>query len=200
MLPNNGDLNKSSEVKTIEANKKNKLQEVQDAEKNVEKIDASFEVAFNITGHGKFNHLVLLTCGLIMLNVSMESVGMSYVITAAECELGLTSEHKGLVNAAAFIGIISTSFLWGYLGDRCGRRAVMLPAMVLSAFFSVASSFSTNVWMLLILRFFTGCLVSASSATVYAYLGEMHTGSRRAAAIAWGSAFISFSFMILPGL
>lgn len=41
--------------------------------------------------------------------------------------------------------------------------------------------------------------ISASSATVYAYLGEMHTGSRRAAAIAWGSAFISFSFMILPG-
>lgn len=41
--------------------------------------------------------------------------------------------------------------------------------------------------------------VSASSATVYAYLGEMHASTRRAAAIAWGSAFISFSFIILPG-
>ncbi|CAH2085940.1 unnamed protein product [Euphydryas editha] len=198
-------LERLNEVKNfIEASKRSveKLEELQaDAEKNFGQLnEVVFEDAFEITGHGKFNHLVLLTCGLIMLNVSMESVGMSYVITAAECELGLTSEHKGLVNAAAFIGIISTSFLWGYLGDRCGRRAVMLPAMVLSAFFSVASSFSTNVWMLLILRFFTGCLVSASSATVYAYLGEMHTGSRRAAAIAWGSAFISFSFMILPGL
>ena len=39
-----------------------------------------------------------------MLNVSVESVGMSYVIPAAECELGLTSEHKGLINAAAFLG------------------------------------------------------------------------------------------------
>ena len=34
----------------------------------------------------------------------MESVGMSYAITAAECELKLTSKDKGLVNAAAFIG------------------------------------------------------------------------------------------------
>lgn len=198
-------LDRLSEVRTfIEASKRSvdKVDEMQaEAERNLEKLnEIVFEDAFEITGHGKFNHLVLLTCGLIMLNVSMESVGMSYVITAAECELGLTSEHKGLVNAAAFIGIISTSFLWGYLGDRCGRRAVMLPAMVLSSVFSIASSFSTNVWMLLILRFFTGCLVSASSATVYAYLGEMHTSSRRAAAIAWSSAFISFSFMILPGL
>ncbi|XP_045767274.1 synaptic vesicle glycoprotein 2A-like isoform X1 [Maniola jurtina] len=198
-------LERLNEVRAfIDASKKNN-DKIDDHHVDVERSHAKlnelvFEDAFEITGHGKFNHLVLLTCGLIMLNVSMESVGMSYVITAAECELKLTSEHKGLVNAAAFIGIISTSFLWGYLGDRFGRRAVMLPAMVASAGFSLASAFSTNVWMLLILRFFTGCLVSASSATVYAYLGEMHTGSRRAAAIAWGSAFISFSFMILPGL
>ncbi|XP_050678014.1 putative transporter svop-1 [Leptidea sinapis] len=162
--------------------------------------ELAFEDAFELTGQGKFNYVVLLTCGLIMLNVSMESVGMSYVITAAECELELTSEHKGLITAAAFIGIISTSFLWGYLGDRFGRRAVMLPSMLASAVLSITSSFSINVWMLLILRILTGCLVSASSATVYAYLGELHIKSRRASAIAWASAFISFSFIILPAL
>ncbi|XP_047026126.1 synaptic vesicle glycoprotein 2B-like [Helicoverpa zea] len=182
---------------------KNKYIKDGDAE-SAEKLNPvsehSFEDAFEQTGHGKLNHLVLFTSGLIMLNVSMESVGMSYAITAAECELKLTSKDKGLVNAAAFIGIISTSFLWGYLGDRIGRRAVMLPAILLSAVFSIISSFSTNVWMLLVFRFLTGCLISASSATVYAYLGEMHANSKRAAAIAWSSAFISFSFIILPGL
>lgn len=174
--------------------------DAESAEKLNPTHEHSFEDAFEQTGHGRLNHLVLFTSGLIMLNVSMESVGMSYAITAAECELKLTSKDKGLVNAAAFIGIISTSFLWGYLGDRIGRRAVMLPALLLSAVFSVVSSFSTNVWMLLVFRFFTGCLISASSATVYAYLGEMHANSKRAAAIAWSSAFISFSFIILPGL
>ncbi|XP_013167920.1 PREDICTED: synaptic vesicle glycoprotein 2B-like [Papilio xuthus] len=164
------------------------------------KTEATFEDAVELTGHGKFNNFVLLTCGLILLNVSMESVGISYVITAAECELDLGSEHKGLLSASAFIGIVSTSFLWGFLGDRYGRRAVMTPAMLASVAFSLASSFATNVWTILVLRILTGCLVSASSATVYAYLGEMHVKSRRAAAIAWGSAFISFSFIILPGL
>ncbi|XP_047504793.1 synaptic vesicle glycoprotein 2C-like [Pieris napi] len=199
MSANNSDSDRLKESLNLKRNIDNDRSS--DVERSSEKLnEVCFEDAFELTGHGKFNHLVLLTCGLIMLNVSMESVGMSYVITAAECELELTSEHKGLLNAAAFIGIISTSFLWGYLGDRFGRRAVMLPSMIASAALSITSSFSTNVWMLLILRILTGCLVSASSATVYAYLGEMHTGSRRAAAIAWGSAFISFSFIILPGL
>ncbi|CAG4946268.1 unnamed protein product [Colias eurytheme] len=197
----NGKTNGEKSVSESKANGAKNGNQSSDVERSLGKLnEVCFEDAFELTGHGKFNHLVLLTCGLIMLNVSMESVGMSYVITAAECELELTSEHKGLVNAAAFIGIISTSFLWGYLGDRFGRRAVMLPSMIASAVLSVASSFSVNVWMLFVLRILTGCLVSASSATVYAYLGEMHTGTRRASAIAWGSAFISFSFIILPGL
>ncbi|XP_075976263.1 synaptic vesicle glycoprotein 2B-like [Anticarsia gemmatalis] len=182
---------------------KQQVRNGEDAE-SAEKLNPSnehnFEEAFEQTGHGKINHLVLFTSGLIMLNVSMESVGMSYAITAAECELQLNSKDKGLVNAAAFIGIICTSFVWGYLGDRLGRRAVMLPAIVMSAVFSIISSFATNVWMLIVFRFLTGCLISASSATVYAYLGEMHANSKRAAAIAWGSVFISFSFIILPGL
>ncbi|KAJ0177580.1 hypothetical protein K1T71_006453 [Dendrolimus kikuchii] len=172
-----------------------------DIEKSSEKvIELSFEEAFELTGNGKFNYLVLFTSGLIMLNVSMESVGMSYAITSAECELKLNSASKGLINAAAFIGIMSTSFLWGYLGDKVGRRKVMLPAILASAFASIGSSFASNFGMLLLLRVITGCLISASSATVYAYLGELHISSRRASAIAWGSVFISFSFIILPGL
>ncbi|CAB3226951.1 unnamed protein product [Arctia plantaginis] len=177
-----------------------RMEEDTETQKRNPTSEYTFEDAFEKTGHGKINHLVLFTSGLIMLNVSMESVGMSYAITAAECELHLNSQQKGLVNAAAFIGIISTSFLWGYLVDRLGRRAVMLPAIVVSAIFSIISSFSSNVWMLILFRFLTGCSVSASSATVYAYLGEMHTNSKRASAIAWGSAFISFSFITLPGL
>ncbi|XP_048006762.1 synaptic vesicle glycoprotein 2A-like isoform X1 [Leguminivora glycinivorella] len=177
-----------------------KNSEDQKLEDGQETNDITFEDAFEQTGHGRFNHLVLFTSGLIMLNVSMESVGMSYVLTSAQCELELSEQHKGIINAAAFIGIVSTSFLWGYLGDRVGRRAVMLPAMIASALFSVASAFASDVWTLFVLRILTGCFVSASSATVYAYLGEMHANSRRAAAIAWGSVFISFSFIILPGL
>ncbi|XP_028155773.1 synaptic vesicle glycoprotein 2A-like [Ostrinia furnacalis] len=158
----------------------------------------TFEEAFEETGHGAFNYVVLVTCGLVLLYATVESLGIGYIITAAECDLGLTGNEKGLINAAAFIGIFSTAIIWGYLSDRFGRRAVMLPAIGAGTVVSFASSLSGNFWTLFILRFLTGCLVSASSATVYAYLGEMHTDSRRASAIAFGSTFIAFTFIVLP--
>ncbi|XP_063827698.1 synaptic vesicle glycoprotein 2A-like [Ostrinia nubilalis] len=158
----------------------------------------TFEEAFEETGHGAFNYVVLVTCGLVLLYATVESLGIGYIITAAECDLGLTGNEKGLINAAAFIGIFSTAIIWGYLSDRFGRRAVMLPAIGAGTVVSFVSSLSGNFWTLFILRFLTGCLVSASSATVYAYLGEMHTDSRRASAIAFGSTFIAFTFIVLP--
>lgn len=50
MSSNNG-VFKKNELKAItEGNKKNKLQNLQDAERSVDKKDAVFEVAFDITG------------------------------------------------------------------------------------------------------------------------------------------------------
>ncbi|KAI8421268.1 hypothetical protein MSG28_008311, partial [Choristoneura fumiferana] len=40
----------------------------------------------------------------------------------------------------------------------------------------------------------------ASIATVYAFLGELHTASHRASALAYGSAFIACSLFIMPGM
>ncbi|KAL0831740.1 hypothetical protein ABMA28_001282 [Loxostege sticticalis] len=151
-----------------------------------------------IDGHGKFNYIVLLTCGLILMYTMVESLGVGYIISSAECDLLLTPNEKGMINAAAFIGILSTAIFWGYLSDRYGRRATMLPSIAIGTVVSFCSSLSANFVTLFVLRFFTGCMVSASSATVFAYLGEMHSDSRRSSAIAYGSTFIAFTFIILP--
>ncbi|KAL0881329.1 hypothetical protein ABMA27_001210, partial [Loxostege sticticalis] len=148
--------------------------------------------------HGKFNYIVLLTCGLILMYTMVESLGVGYIISSAECDLLLTPNEKGMINAAAFIGILSTAIFWGYLSDRYGRRATMLPSIAIGTVVSFCSSLSANFVTLFVLRFFTGCMVSASSATVFAYLGEMHSDSRRSSAIAYGSTFIAFTFIILP--
>ncbi|KAI8421264.1 hypothetical protein MSG28_008311 [Choristoneura fumiferana] len=42
--------------------------------------------------------------------------------------------------------------------------------------------------------------LTASIATVYAFLGELHTASHRASALAYGSAFIACSLFIMPGM
>lgn len=54
---------------------------------------------------------------------------------------------------------MSTSLVWGLLGDRLGRRAVTVPALLLAAACSLASSAASSVWVLVPLRFLTGCLL-----------------------------------------
>jgi MFS transporter, VNT family, synaptic vesicle glycoprotein 2 len=59
---------------------------------------------YSFPGHGAFNYLVLFTCGLVLLYTNVESLGIGYIITAAECDLKLSGSQKGMINAAAFIG------------------------------------------------------------------------------------------------
>ncbi|XP_053605604.1 synaptic vesicle glycoprotein 2A-like isoform X4 [Plodia interpunctella] len=129
----------------------------------------------------------------------MESLAIGYVMTVAECDLSLTVIEKGLINSAAFIGILSTGIFWGYLSDNYGRRKVMLPALFCSTTCSLCSAtFSYNFASMFTLRFITGCLVSASSATVFAFIGEMHNNAKRATAIMFASTAIGITFIVEP--
>ncbi|KAG7310257.1 hypothetical protein JYU34_004816 [Plutella xylostella] len=172
----------------------------EDVEKTPEKRQVSFEEAFDLTESGWCNRLALAGCGLALLHATLESLGAGYVLPAAACDLQLDTKQKGYVSAAAFLGIMSTSLVWGLLGDRLGRRAVTVPALLLAAACSLASSAASSVWVLVPLRFLTGCFVSGSSATVYAYLSEMSPRARRAAALAHASSAISIAFILLPGM
>ncbi|XP_073952773.1 synaptic vesicle glycoprotein 2C-like isoform X2 [Choristoneura fumiferana] len=160
----------------------------------------TFEEAYELTGHGKFNNLALLTCGFILLYVTTECLGAGYMLNGAECDLNISVTERGFVAAATFIGVVSTAIFWGYLADTYGRRRVMLPAILGTITISICSSLSVSFWNMFILRLLTGCLVSASIATVYAFLGELHTASHRASALAYGSAFIACSLFIMPGM
>ncbi|XP_063361842.1 synaptic vesicle glycoprotein 2C-like [Cydia amplana] len=158
----------------------------------------TFEEAYELTGHGRFNYLALFTNGFVLLYVTVECLGLGYVLNTADCDLDVTIGQRGAISAATFIGVVAPAIVWGYLGDKYGRRKTMLPATVLAVVFSLLSSLSTNFWSMFLLRIITGTLISASCATAYVYLGELTSPSRRAASIAWGSAFIAGSFIAMP--
>ncbi|XP_063380855.1 synaptic vesicle glycoprotein 2C-like [Cydia fagiglandana] len=158
----------------------------------------TFEEAYELTGHGRFNHLALFTNGFILLYATTECLGLGYILNKAECDLHVSMGERGAISAATFIGVVAPAMVWGYLGDKYGRRKTMLPATVLAVLFSFLSSLSTSFWSMFLLRMITGTLISASCATAYVYLGELTSPSRRAASIAWGSAFIAGSYFAMP--
>ncbi|XP_004527473.1 synaptic vesicle glycoprotein 2A [Ceratitis capitata] len=157
----------------------------------------TFSDALALTNFGKFNYFLIFISGMVMAVVLLETSSMGFILPIAQCDLHLTNVDKGVLSAISFLGIISSSHLWGFLADTKGRRKVMRPTLLATFTVTILSSFAPNFWSMVMLRFLNGFFL-ASTATIYAYLGEFHTDKTRSRAI-MGSAFIfAIGAMILP--
>lgn len=90
--------------------------------------------------------------------VIMETMGMMFVIPAAVCDLELDLTAKGLLASSSFLGVVSSSHLWGFLADTRGRRNILLISMVLGFLTSLFSSIAPNAWLFILIRYFNGFL------------------------------------------
>uniref|UniRef100_A0A1B0GJR0 Putative synaptic vesicle transporter svop n=1 Tax=Lutzomyia longipalpis TaxID=7200 RepID=A0A1B0GJR0_LUTLO len=159
-----------------------------------------FEEALSYTSFGKFNCFVIFVCGINLAAVIIESLGISFVIPVAQCDLELTNSDKGVLSAVAFVGIIISSHLWGFLADTMGRRAVMMPSLFAAFISTLLCSFTSNFWVFVVLRFLSGFFISGSSATLYAYLGEFHNTNTRSRAIMAASTIFGLGGMLMPAV
>lgn len=73
-------------------------------ERKKENNGADFETAVSATGFGKFNLIYLILCAPSVFANQFEGTTLSYVLPAAECDLKLTLQDKGLLNAISYIG------------------------------------------------------------------------------------------------
>ncbi|XP_052865707.1 synaptic vesicle glycoprotein 2B-like [Anopheles cruzii] len=154
--------------------------------------------ALLMTRFGIYNLCLIAISGTILAAVLLETLGISYVLPVAECDLLLTTKEKGVLSAISFAGIISSSHLWGFLADTQGRRAVILPTLFLAFTSTVVSSFTTSFWLITTMRFLTGFFISGSSATIYAYLGEFHAKRNSSRAIMGASFVFGVGCILLP--
>lgn len=104
-------------------------------------LEADFETAVTATGFGKFNLILMLLFIPAGWTSVLQTVSMSYVLPAAQCDLNLSVRDKGMLNAAPYIGIQeNTSFIgiltyvliagmacsglfWGFIADTVGRKS-----------------------------------------------------------------------------
>lgn len=111
-----------------------------------------------MVGQGRFHTLLLFITGLCLMSVVNETVNVGFIISAAECDLELSFSDKGILNGAGFMGVVVSSYVWGFLSDTWGRRRVLLLASSGALVTSVLSTFSPHVWVLIGARFLVGIL------------------------------------------
>lgn len=101
--------------------------------------------------------LIVLT-GLSIMGAALENVNLSYVLPYAKCDLKLSLAEQGVLTSVSFLGIVSTSYFWGFLADTWGRQKVLCVAGLCGFCLSFSSGFATNTTFLIILRFLAGAL------------------------------------------
>ncbi|XP_074643760.1 synaptic vesicle glycoprotein 2C-like isoform X2 [Tubulanus polymorphus] len=120
--------------------------------------------------------------------------------TAAECDLDLTSQRKGVLNSVIFLGMMFGNYIWGTLADVQGRKRILLYSLTLNAVANFASSFSQVYWLFLLLRFVSGIGVGGSLPVVFSYFVEFQPKSRRGSMVSALATFWMSGSMIAPGL
>lgn len=97
----------------------------------------------------------------------------------------------------AFVGGIF-GLLGGYLTDRLGRRRVLTWSILLYAFSAFAAGFSTNIWMLLVLRCTTFVGVCVEFVAAVAWLAELFPEhERRERVLGYTQAFSSIGGLLV---
>ncbi|XP_022826174.1 putative transporter svop-1 [Spodoptera litura] len=138
----------------------------------ISKLQYSYEEALEITGHGKYNYGLLITCFVLIIAMGIDIFGLGIIVTASTCDLNLTLSQIGILSSMSFAGIIVMSYPWGYLSDTRGRRLVLMWAMSGSFISSAISSLSPSWQVLAALRFISSALSSAAESATYALIGE----------------------------
>lgn len=64
----------------------------------------NYSIDFILLGFGKVQVFILFVSGLVLMAAITETMGMSIIMPAAQCDLELTSSRKGIVNSISIVG------------------------------------------------------------------------------------------------
>lgn len=132
----------------------------------------------SITEIGRYQVMLIICSGLSIMGASLENLSIGYVMPYLKCDLNLSPSEQGVLAAVSYLGIVSTSYFWGFLTDCWGRKKVgsfnihifsfwwwnsFIPkvlsvAALFGSFFSFVSAFLIDFRMLILARFLAGTM------------------------------------------
>ncbi|XP_046682350.1 synaptic vesicle glycoprotein 2B-like isoform X2 [Homalodisca vitripennis] len=134
--------------------------------------NVKFETAMEIAGFGKFSVFAIFLSALTIGSAFTSSIDASFLLPAAQCDLNLSSDDKGLLGSAFFLGAISVSHLTGFLADTLGRKYVLVRGLWGNFIVYILGSVAPNFWTLFILKLLSGMLSAPCYIATFPFLGE----------------------------
>lgn len=81
---------------------------------------------------------------------------LAFLMGAIQKSLGITLTEAGIITTVTLIGSVAGGIIFGWLGDRIGRKMSLLLTLLLFSIGAIASAFAWDFTSLLVLRAITG--------------------------------------------
>lgn len=143
----------------------------------------------------KPHYALLLIGGLGYTFDGMDSAVVAFLMPSAQEAWDLSNGALGLIGSASPFGFLFGAVAAGLLGDRIGRRKVMMWALAFYAFFSLVAAFAPNYELFLGARVLAGAGAGAESAIIAPFLSEFVPAARRGWFVGALAGFFSFGFV-----
>ncbi|MEV0634346.1 MFS transporter [Streptomyces sp. NPDC050619] len=141
------------------------------------------------------HYALLLIGGLGYTFDGMDGAIVAFVMPSAQEVWNLDNGALGLIGSAAPFGFLFGAATAGLLGDRIGRRKVMMWALAFYAAFSLVAAFAPNYDIFLVARVLAGAGAGAESAIIAPFLSEFVPAARRGWFVGALAGFFSFGFV-----
>lgn len=128
---------------------------------------------------GGFQFGLLLLCGLCLIIDGFDVQAMGYVAPAIIADWGINKASLGPVFGAGLFGMLLGSLALTPVGDRYGRRPVLIASTLFFAVCMLATPLVTSLDQLLALRFITGFGLGSIMPNAMALVGEFSPSSSR---------------------
>lgn len=143
----------------------------------------------------KPHYALLLIGGLGYTFDGMDSAVLAFLLPDVREVFSLSAVQLGMVASSAPFGFLFGAFLAGYLGDKLGRKAVMMYALALYATASLVAAMSWNFEVFLVARILAGLGAGAESAIIAPFLSEFVPSYKRGWFLGALAGFFSFGFV-----
>lgn len=141
---------------------------------------------------GRERAAIIISCMLGFALDLYDVLIMPYLMGPVQATLGISLTQASSMTSVTMIGSVVGGALFGWLGDRMGRKRSLLFTLALFALGSIASAFAWDYWSLASLRFVTGIGLGGEWGAGIVLFNEAWNKDRRGL----GSAFIQGSAVI----
>lgn len=153
--------------------------------------EIQFENLIDDAKLGPIHIWVVSLCFCVAMLDGFDTLSIGFVAPLIAETLQLSKQEMSFIFSSALAGIFIGSLTFSLVGDRIGRRAVIIGACIVIGVFSLLTATASNFAEFALFRFITGIGLGASLPNLYALVSDYSPARRKAIMVT--AMFVGFS-------